>query len=65
MDFSSAQEAVLVRSEKIGEDTPQVRGYDFNEGLNYEKLLDSYLTTGFQATNVGLAIEVFLYLAFL
>jgi deoxyhypusine synthase len=58
MDLSSAHEAVLVRSEKLDEDTPKVRGYDFNEGINYEKLLDSYLTTGFQATNVGLAIEV-------
>uniref|UniRef100_A0AC35GHE3 Deoxyhypusine synthase n=1 Tax=Panagrolaimus sp. PS1159 TaxID=55785 RepID=A0AC35GHE3_9BILA len=57
MDLSSAHEAVLVRSEKLDEDTPKVRGYDFNEGINYEKLLDSYLTTGFQATNVGLAIE--------
>ncbi|KAE9551570.1 hypothetical protein FO519_005214 [Halicephalobus sp. NKZ332] len=57
MDLTSAQEAVLVRSEKLDDDTPQVRGYDFNEGINYEKLLDSYLTTGFQATNLALAIE--------
>ena len=62
MDLTSAQEAVLVRSEKLDDDTPQVRGYDFNEGVNYDKLLDSYLTTGFQATNLGLAIEVNFYL---
>uniref|UniRef100_A0AC34QBM3 Deoxyhypusine synthase n=1 Tax=Panagrolaimus sp. JU765 TaxID=591449 RepID=A0AC34QBM3_9BILA len=57
-DLESAQDAVLVKSEKMDDDTPKVRGYDFNEGIDYEKLLDSYLTTGFQATNLGLAIEV-------
>ena len=35
----------------------QVEGYDFNQGVDYEKLLGSFLNTGFQATNVGLAIE--------
>uniref|UniRef100_A0A7E4W7F4 deoxyhypusine synthase n=1 Tax=Panagrellus redivivus TaxID=6233 RepID=A0A7E4W7F4_PANRE len=57
MDLSSAAEAVFVRSEKIADDTPQVRGYDFNAGIDYEKLLDTYLTSGFQATNLGLAID--------
>lgn len=35
----------------------QVSGYDFNEGLDYHKVLGSYLTTGFQATNFGKAVE--------
>ena len=37
-----------------------VRGYDFGGKpghVDYEKLLASYLTTGFQATNFGLAVE--------
>lgn len=58
MDLEKAQEAVLVKSEKLDDDTPKVHGYDFNNGIDYEKLMDSYLTTGFQATNLGLAIEV-------
>jgi deoxyhypusine synthase len=30
-----------------------VRGYDFNEGLDYGKVFASYINTGFQATSVG------------
>jgi deoxyhypusine synthase len=35
-----------------------VKGYDFNQGIDYENLLDSYLTTGAQATNLAKAIEI-------
>ncbi|TDH67899.1 hypothetical protein CCR75_006434 [Bremia lactucae] len=52
-----AQNAVLVRSENLEGKSAQVRGYDFNEGVNYEKLLQSYLTMGYQGTNLGEAIE--------
>ncbi|EDW93213.1 probable deoxyhypusine synthase isoform X1 [Drosophila yakuba] len=52
-----AKDAVLKRSEALAENTPQVSGYDFNEGLNYSKLFESYVNTGFQATNLGLAIR--------
>jgi len=48
---------VFVRSEEVGDSTPHVRGYDFNLGINYERMFDCYLTTGFQATNLALAIE--------
>ncbi|KAG8007040.1 Deoxyhypusine synthase [Nibea albiflora] len=41
----------------VPEDTPKVRGYDFNQGVDYRALLQSYLNTGFQATNFGLAIQ--------
>uniref|UniRef100_A0A4W6DWX1 Deoxyhypusine synthase n=1 Tax=Lates calcarifer TaxID=8187 RepID=A0A4W6DWX1_LATCA len=41
----------------IPEDTPKVQGYDFNQGVDHRALLQSYLNTGFQATNVGLAIQ--------
>lgn len=34
-----------------------VQGYDWSKGLDYEKLLKTYLTSGFQATNFGLAVE--------
>jgi len=52
-----AKKAVLKRSEALAEDTPQVRGYDFNEGVDYSRLFESYVNTGFQATNLGLAIR--------
>jgi deoxyhypusine synthase len=34
-----------------------VRGYDFNNGIDYEEMFKTYRHTGFQATNLGLAIE--------
>jgi deoxyhypusine synthase len=35
-----------------------IKGYEFNEGKDYEKLLDSYMTTGFQATHFAKAIGI-------
>nr|KAG5693418.1 hypothetical protein BaRGS_009891 [Batillaria attramentaria] len=39
------------------ETSETVRGYDFNDGVDYHRLFRSYARTGFQATNVGKAIE--------
>lgn len=52
-----AVDAVLIRSDPMPEGSDVVRGYDFNEGIDYHKLFKSYARTGFQATNVGKAIE--------
>ena len=41
----------------VPEDTPKIQGYDFNKGVDHKALLQSYLTTGFQATNFGLAVK--------
>ncbi|KAM7372111.1 hypothetical protein PAMP_009305 [Pampus punctatissimus] len=41
----------------VPDDTPKVQGYDFNQGVDHRALLQSYLTTGFQATNFGRAIQ--------
>ncbi|CAF0804920.1 unnamed protein product [Didymodactylos carnosus] len=56
---SIALEAALKPSNPIDLMCPSniVCGYDFNNGLDYHKLLKSFKTTGFQATNIGLAIE--------
>ena len=35
----------------------KVKGYDFNQGVDYHALLQSYKYSGFQATNFGLAVE--------
>lgn len=50
-----ATDAVLVKSEPL--ETPTVTGYDFNNGVDYSALLDSYLHTGFQATNLARAVQ--------
>lgn len=55
-----AQEAVLVKSE-LPEDLKNakvIKGYDFNDGIDYDKLFHSYLTTGFQATYLGESITL-------
>lgn len=50
-------ESVLMKSSVIPE-TQEVKGYDFNQGINYEDIIKSYLTTGFQATNLGKSIDI-------
>ncbi|XP_055373296.1 probable deoxyhypusine synthase [Condylostylus longicornis] len=54
---SIAKDAVLVTSEPIPEGTPVIKGYEWNNGINYSALLESFLNTGFQATNFGLAVN--------
>lgn len=54
-----SKEAVLTKSVQIPdqESLPRVHGYDLDHGLDYHALLQSYKTTGFQATNFGLAVD--------
>lgn len=54
---SAATEAVLFSSTPMPEGSVTVRGYDFNKGVDYSALLATYKTSGFQATNFGLAVE--------
>lgn len=54
---SISQEAVLVQSVEMPKDSVKVKGYDFNNGINYHELLTSYRTSGFQATNFGMGVE--------
>ncbi|MBT3642545.1 deoxyhypusine synthase [archaeon] len=51
-----ARENILRESEDV--DGKTVKGYDFNEGINYEKIIDRYATTGAGATNLAKAIEI-------
>lgn len=54
---SIALEAVLKTSSDLPADLPKIRGYDFNQGVDLQAVLKSYLTTGFQASSLGLAIQ--------
>jgi hypothetical protein len=49
-------QAVLVITETIP-DTPVIRGHDFNSGRSLDQIMESMLTTGFQATTLGQAIN--------
>lgn len=37
---------------------PAITGYDFNQGVDYEKILESFATTGFQASQLAKAIDI-------
>ena len=52
-----ALNAVMAPSQPMPTSSVQVQGYDFNQGVNYKKLMESMYTSGFQATAVGQAIN--------
>jgi len=51
-----SREAILKESKEV--DGIDIKGYDFNGGVDYEKILDSFLSTGFQASHFSKAIEI-------
>ena len=55
--LESVSDAVLQKTKDSSLLKEKVAGYDWSQGLNYDKLLNSFLHTGFQATNFGLAVE--------
>eukprot|EP00063_Salmo_salar_P083329 XP_014058164.1 PREDICTED: deoxyhypusine synthase-like [Salmo salar] len=52
-----AMDAVLMPSMALPDDMPRIKGYDFNQGVDHHALLQSFLTTGFQASSVAHAIQ--------
>src|SRR3989338_3372834 len=57
MDNQEIARKNLLRNSKEP-DGISVRGYDFSLGVNYSKLIESFETTGFQATHLSKAIEI-------
>nr|CAG28991.1 homospermidine synthase [Eupatorium cannabinum] len=55
--IENARSAVFKESESLDGISAKIHGYDFNQGLNYSQLLKSLISTGFQASNLGDAIE--------
>jgi len=51
-----ARKNILRRSEEA--EGLNVRGYDFNRGVNWEEIIDSFKTTGIQATQLSFAIDI-------
>lgn len=56
-DIEEARKAVLSHSSSVSLGTSTVKGYDFNNGLDYHQVFNSMRFSGFQATNFGLATE--------
>ena len=49
-------EQMLKASQPI--DSPGVKGYDFNQGVDYSAILKNFATTGLQATQLSRAIDI-------
>lgn len=58
MPQTDAQSAVFKDSVAMPSESVKVAGYDFNGGVDYGLLMKSYLSTGYQATNLGHAINI-------
>ncbi|KAF9616661.1 hypothetical protein IFM89_031525 [Coptis chinensis] len=56
--MESVHSTVFKESETLEAKCQKIQGYDFNKGVNYSQLLKSMVSTGFQASNLGDAIEV-------
>uniref|UniRef100_A0A2A4JHM6 deoxyhypusine synthase n=1 Tax=Heliothis virescens TaxID=7102 RepID=A0A2A4JHM6_HELVI len=52
-----AVNAVLLPSQELPAETPIVSGYDWENGTDYNKILESFTRSGFQATNFGNAVQ--------
>lgn len=52
-----AVHSALKTSIDLSPDVNTVAGYDFNKGVDYHSILESYKRCGFQATNFGFAVE--------
>ncbi len=52
-----ALQAAFKSSIRLPDDTPTVKGYDFAGGVDYDMILQSMSTTGFQASNFGRAVD--------
>uniref|UniRef100_A0A7N0UUB0 Deoxyhypusine synthase n=1 Tax=Kalanchoe fedtschenkoi TaxID=63787 RepID=A0A7N0UUB0_KALFE len=58
--LSSAYSAAFKKSEPLQESSTKIEGYDFNHGVDYSQFLKHMASTGFQAANLGDAIQVML-----
>lgn len=60
-DLDQARRAVFLEVDERENDEllrDQVSGYDFNQGINYNEIFQSFRTTGFQAANLSKAIDI-------
>jgi len=53
---NTARENILRKSEEVA--GLSIKGYDFNSGINYDELLNSFSTTGIQASNFSEAVKI-------
>ena len=49
---------MLLRSEPVAEGTPEIVGHDFETGRSLDDIMARMLTSGFQATHLGQAVDL-------
>ena len=54
---SVRKNVIFSTNSELDEFKEPVRGYDWNHGLDFGACLDSFQTTGFQATNFALSVQ--------
>ena len=52
----TSRDSILKESNEA--DGISIQGYDFNKGVDYDKIIDSFTSTGFQASHFSKAIEI-------
>jgi len=57
MIAANTYNGITYRSEPMPEGAPVCKGYDFNQGIDHDALLQSFATTGFQASHFARAVE--------
>lgn len=57
LSLIEAQLKAIYPIEKLSLTTAHIKGFDFNNPLNYDSLFSSYFSTGLQATNLSQAID--------
>ncbi|MFS7973976.1 Deoxyhypusine synthase [Helianthus anomalus] len=55
--IENLRSVVFKESESLEGACSKINGYDFNKGVDYSQILKSLLSTGFQASNLGDAIQ--------
>ncbi|KAI3801066.1 hypothetical protein L1987_29167 [Smallanthus sonchifolius] len=55
--IENLRSVVFKESESLEGASTKIHGYDFNQGVNYSQIIKSLASTGFQASNLGDAIE--------
>lgn len=50
------EQNILKKSEEV--EGISIKGYNFDKGVNYSELIDSFASTGFQASNLVKAVEI-------
>lgn len=58
IDYIGIAEKNILRESKEEAIGITIKGYDFDNGVDFNKIIDSYISTGFQATKLAKSIEI-------